>query len=111
MNWVRGVGTDHWRALFALEGGCRRKWAWLVEPRGGMIDELVARGASGTVKGTGPLTPGEGAWLAALVCFDHFGGAKLRACMAAPTADEARAAAEQAAAGLRGLQRELFSRK
>ena len=103
IHWVQESHSDRWRARFDCPDADGQIWEFVVEPRGGMLDALVAAGPEGFVAGTDTLPPGEGPWLWGLGCGDAAGAFRLGGCGAAATEAEAKTVAETLAAGLRQI--------
>jgi hypothetical protein len=80
MKWSQAPGTDRWHAVFDGPDADGTTWEVIVEPRGGMLDDMVAAGPAATFTGTRSFAPGRGPWLWALGIRDRSGTLKLGGC-------------------------------
>jgi hypothetical protein len=89
MHWTKAPDADRWHAMFDGPDADGTTWVVIIEPRGGMLDILVALGPAVSFTGTHRFTPGFGPWLWALGIRDRSGTLKLGGCGAVQSQEAA----------------------
>lgn len=89
MPWVQAGDGDHWQARLDTQPSDGETWLGMVEPRGGLLDSLVAAGPDATLTGADRFHPGSGPWLWAIGIRDNSGAFLLGGCGDAQSKEEA----------------------